>query len=74
MSGLQWKNPPARGKVDWDSLTEQLKANPNKWALVASDYGHNRVEPATRRGLTVRTNVTSMNPRRFDVYAKWVAA
>lgn len=39
MTELTWEEPPVKGRNrnDWDSIAASLKANPNKWAVVAEN-------------------------------------
>jgi hypothetical protein len=36
---IRWEEPPPPGSYDWDAITQALRAQPGKWALIA--------EPAT---------------------------
>ena len=39
MSELTWEEPPVKGRNrnDWDAIAASLKANPNRWAVVAEN-------------------------------------
>lgn len=39
MAELTWEEPPVKGRNrnDWESIAASLKANPNKWAVVAEN-------------------------------------
>lgn len=39
MTELTWEEPPVKGRNrnDWESIAASLKANPNKWAVVAEN-------------------------------------
>lgn len=39
MTELTWEEPPVKGRNrnDWDTIAASLKANPNKWAVVAEN-------------------------------------
>ena len=39
MTELTWEEPPVKGRNrhDWNTIAASLKANPNKWAVVAED-------------------------------------
>lgn len=39
MAELTWEEPPVKGRNrnDWDTIAASLKANPNKWAVVAEN-------------------------------------
>ncbi|MDR6794843.1 hypothetical protein J2X12_002854 [Pseudarthrobacter oxydans] len=73
MSAIQWKQPPPSrsDQINWDSIAEQLRDNPGRWALVAPAYGKRKCLPAESRGLTVISRSTPEG--RFDVYAKFDA-
>jgi len=73
VSGLKWQEPPSTPRHNWDSIAEQLKANPGRWALVAESYSGNKVKAAKARGLTVRVSRVPENFGKFDVYAKYDA-
>jgi hypothetical protein len=70
MTIIEWKNPPRSREdhIDWDSIADQLRANPGRWALVAPAYGKRDCRPATSRGLTVIAR--KAQPRGFDIYAR----
>lgn len=64
---IAWRNPPSH----WDDVAEELKANPGRWGVVAEGYGNAKCRPLADRGIKVRSERTSENPRRYTIYARF---
>lgn len=85
MTELTWEEPPVKGRNrhDWDSIAASLKANPNKWAVVAEDVSastgthirHGRLTAFAPKGAfeaRVSGAKADNNGRADKIYARYV--
>jgi hypothetical protein len=40
---IAWQNPPRSGRGKWNAVAAQLKANPNRWALIETNAATSHV-------------------------------
>lgn len=73
---MKWQVPPAskhnlRARArEIDAIVSELKANPQRWALVDEKASGTGL-PWRKRGCEVRRHQVSTNPPRFEIYARW---
>lgn len=72
---ITWQDPPARQQkhrtVELDELAEQLRTNPGRWAIVATNPYPGAADQYKRRGLEVTTRTRyEGDDVLYDVYAR----
>lgn len=82
MTGIKWQSPPpdGRSKGKWDEVAEQLRGNPNAWALIRTDAPSGGTASGIKSGVlapfrpagSFESRSVKLPTGLFDIYARFV--
>jgi hypothetical protein len=78
MSSISFVDPPTKaqgpGGGHWQSIVKELRANPNKWALVGTSSSNGLGYHVVKKYPDIERTVRSTTDGNWDIYMRAVSA